>query len=84
MAFSEEVRDQAFTRSGGRCECHRQHQDLTAPHHGGRCPTTFTRHGGMWETHHIVAVSAGGSDTLSNCEVLCLACHRLTLTYGGR
>ena len=82
MAFSESVKDQAFTRSGGRCECNRQHLDLDAPHHDGRCPNTFTRHGGQWEAHHIVSVSAGGSDSLSNCEVLCLACHSLTRTYG--
>lgn len=83
MAFSETVKDQAFARSGGRCECQRQHQGLTAPHHGGRCPETFTRYG-QWEAHHKVAVSAGGSDTLSNCEALCVTCHQLTLTYGER
>jgi hypothetical protein len=79
MAFSESVKDQAFARSGGRCECHRQHLGLTAPHHGGRCPRTLTRYGGQWEAHHI---TAGGPDTLSNCEVLCLTCHQLTGTYG--
>lgn len=84
MAFSETVKAQAFTRSGGRCECQRQHQGLSASHHGGRCSTTLTRLGGRWEAHHKVAVIAGGSDTLSNCEVLCLTCHQLTLTYGGR
>jgi len=83
LAFSETVKDQAFKRSGGRCECNRQHNGLSAPHHGGRCPKTFTRYGGQWEAHHIVSVNSGGSDTLSNCEVLCLDCHKLTITYGG-
>jgi hypothetical protein len=78
MPFSETVKDQAFARSGGRCECHRDHTGENAPHHGGRCPKTFTRHA-SWEAHHI---SAGGPDTLSNCEVLCVPCHELTRSYG--
>ena len=82
MTFSETLKDQAFAGSGGRCKCRRQHDGLNAPHHGGRCPTTFTRYGSQWEAHHRVAVTAGGSDSLSNCEVLCLACHQLTRTYG--
>ena len=32
-----------------------------------------------WEAHHKVA---GGGDTLSNCEILCTPCHKLTRTYG--
>lgn len=80
MAFSETVKDEAFKRSGGRCECTRQHPGRTdAPHHGGRCARTFTRQG-SWEAHHI---TAGGPDTLSNCEALCVTCHQLTSTYGG-
>lgn len=82
MPFSETVKEQAFVRSGGRCECQRVHQGLTAPHHGGRCPKTFTRYGGQWEAHHKVAESAGGLDTLANCEVLCITCHELTRSYG--
>lgn len=83
MAFSEVTKDQAFARSGGRCECNRLHTGVTsAPHHGGRCTNTFTRHGN-WEAHHKVAVSSGGSDNLSNCEVLCVKCHQLTQTYGS-
>ncbi len=78
MAFSETVKDEAYKRSGGRCECTRQHVGKDAPHHGGRCSKTFTRHG-AWEAHHL---AAGGSDTLSNCEALCIACHELTPTYG--
>lgn len=78
MAFSEAIKDQAFARSGGRCECYREHQGLNAPHHGGRDTTTFTRHG-AWHAHHI---NANGPDTLSNCEALCVTCHQLTQTYG--
>jgi 5-methylcytosine-specific restriction endonuclease McrA len=83
MAFSETIKDQAFARSGGRCECARQHPGrLNAPHNGGRCSATFTRQG-SWEAHHKTAVAAGGSDSLSNCEALCVTCHRLTDTYGA-
>lgn len=70
MAFSEATKDAAFKRSGGRCECTRQH----GSHPRGRCTATFTRHGN-WQAHHITAVSSGGPDTLSNCEVLCVKCH---------
>lgn len=84
MGFSETVRDQAFSRSGGRCECTRSHAGIAnAPHYGGRCTRTFTRHGSQWHAHHKTSVAAGGSDNLSNCEVLCAACHELTRTYGG-
>jgi 5-methylcytosine-specific restriction endonuclease McrA len=84
MAFSELVRDQAYWRSGGRCECARLHPlALYPPHRGGRCSRTFARHGGQWEAHHRLSVAAGGSDTLANCEVLCVACHQLTASYGG-
>ena len=79
MAFSETVKDSVFARCGGRCECHREHTGQSAPHHGGRCHNTFTRHG-AWEAHHIIA---GGPDTASNCEALCQSCHVLTGTYGG-
>ncbi len=78
MPFPESIKDQAFARSGGRCECYREHTGVNAPHHGGRCPNTFSRHG-AWEAHHIVA---GGNDTLSNCEALCVTCHELTRSYG--
>ena len=80
MAFSEAVKDEVYRRCGGRCECKRMHPGKDAPHHGGRCPNTFTRHGGKWNAHHIVA---SGPDTASNCEALCLQCHYLTVTYGG-
>jgi hypothetical protein len=61
MAFSESVKDAAYKLSGGICECTRQHSGRTdAPHHGGRCTVTFSRHGN-WQAHHIISVSAGGS-----------------------
>lgn len=75
MAFSEATKDAAFKRSGGRCECTRQQHS-----HSGRCRTTVTRPGA--EYHHITAQSVGGSDGLSNCEVLCRTCHLGTASHG--
>lgn len=35
------------------------------------------------EAHHKTSVSAGGSDALSNCQILCHDCHvSTTTTYG--
>jgi len=76
MAFSESTKDDAHKRSGGQCECDRQHVGATdAPHHGGRCPTKVSRYGA--EYHHRIAVASGGDDTLGNCQVLCVKCHAL-------
>jgi 5-methylcytosine-specific restriction endonuclease McrA len=77
LAFSEATKDAAYARSGGRCECTRKdglHQGYP------RCPTRVTRHGAQY--HHKTAESVGGSDSLANCEVLCLSCHRATDSYG--
>lgn len=75
MAFSATVKAQALRRSGNRCECKRRH-----PHHLGRCSARVTMANAQF--HHITAQSVGGSDGLSNCEVLCTRCHRLTASYG--
>lgn len=77
MAFSVDTKDQAYRRAGGRCECERFH----SPHWGSRCSATFGR-SGAWHAHHKTAASVGGHDGLSNCEVLCLACHEKTDSYG--
>jgi len=77
MAFSEATKDEAFRRSRGQCECTRKEHD-----HMGRCSKTFTRYGGGWEAHHKTAQSSGGGNELSNCEILCERCHKLTETYG--
>lgn len=34
------------------------------------------------DAHHKHSVNAGGSDTLSNCQILCTDCHKATKTYG--
>jgi 5-methylcytosine-specific restriction protein A len=74
MAFSDSVVQDAWKRAGGECE---------------RCGKQLTwenncREGrGCWEAHHKTSVAAGGSDTLSNCEILCFDCHAKTRTFGG-
>jgi 5-methylcytosine-specific restriction endonuclease McrA len=53
----------------------------------GRCPNMLVwgNRGirkssiGAWETNHRVRVESGGSDVLSNCEILCWDCHSQTL-----
>lgn len=84
MAFSKETINAAWERSGGKCECAR-----ITHNHTGRCNKTlsFENRGkegawGAWEAHHKTAVSSGGADTLSNCENLCLDCHKKTRSYG--
>lgn len=72
--FPESVVDQAWTRSGEKCECTR-----TTHGHDGRCnrPLLKSSRGDRdsifcWEAHHI---SSSAGDTLSNCEILCCKCH---------
>ena len=74
MAFSENVKREAFIRAGGHCEC--CNKELVWQNHeeGER---------GAWEAHHKISVAAGGQDTLSNCKILCLDCHKKTRTYGS-
>ncbi len=76
MAFPQSVIDAVWRRSGGKCECTRK---LCG--HTGRCYKDLTAYN--WNAHHITAVSLGGDDTLSNCEALCLPCHKNTGSYGG-
>jgi hypothetical protein len=77
MEFSEKVLREAFSRSGGRCECRR----ASHKHGDQRCPRnlSWTLHGKDpegWEAH---LVKAGGPETAANCEVLCFSCfHAVT------
>ena len=73
MAFSADTIRRAFARSKGQCECSRKGHDW----HTARCPKTFTEgsQGTSWEAHHRVSVDAGGTDSLDNCEILCIRCH---------
>lgn len=85
MAFSNSVVRQAWNRADGKCECRRK-----TCRHGVRCnkQLVWENRGeeakrGAWEAHHITAVASGGLDILSNCEILCLDCHKNTGSYGS-
>lgn len=84
MAFSDYTVMKAWERSGGRCECERSSHG-----HSGRCTQKLmlNQRGNDnsiygWEAHHKIAVARGGSDVLSNCEILCISCHKKTDSYG--
>ncbi len=77
MPFSQSVIDQAFKRSGGRCECTLQHEgERAAPHHGVKCPRGFPEVWG-WQPNFKVHEDKGGKDALENCEVFCKECYQL-------
>jgi hypothetical protein len=75
MPFSDLVKLSALTRAGNRCECVRLRHT-----HAGRCTTRVSRLTAHF--HHRTAQIVGGNDTLSNCEVVCVTCHRETASYG--
>ena len=79
MAFSEETKRIVFERQGGRCgnpDCGKQLVWGNRGCNGGR---------GAWEAHHKVPVSRGGSDSPSNCIILCYDCHqRPQASYGKK
>ena len=80
MAFSREVVAEAWNRCGSRCACTR-----SAHGHTGRCPQVLRREMrskegfGGWEPGRI---DPSGSETLSNCQILCQKCHKATLSHG--
>lgn len=84
MAFSDSVVAQAWNRAGGKCECCR-----VTHGHGIPCEKQLVwknrgKDGerGAWEAHHKISVASGGTDTLPNCEIICVACHKGTGSYG--
>jgi hypothetical protein len=60
LEFAGKVKDQAFARSGGRCE-------------NKACGALLTV--GKYAYDHILPAALGGKPTLANCQVICLACH---------
>ena len=63
MAFSDEVKSQAWTRAGGKCQCTRT---TGGCRHVGRCNAPLTANN--WDAHHIQSALSGGADTLDNME----------------
>lgn len=87
MPFSEAVIRAAWQRAGGRCEC----GGSNCGHSPCRCGKVLNWNSrgddyspSGWEAHHKVPVYQGGSDTLDNCQILCIPCHKKTSSYGGR
>jgi len=79
--FPEDVVLAAWNRAVGRCECRRR----THNHPYIRCnkELVWANRGrearGAWEAHHITTQEKGGQPILSNCEILCWDCHKITL-----
>lgn len=74
MSFSQTTVKEAWEKATGHCErCHKQLVWNNRGDEGQR---------GAWEAHHRLSASHGGSDTLSNCEILCVDCHKKTRSYG--
>lgn len=74
MAFSDETIKQALKDAGNRCQCTRSRCDHPTVVGGTRCTRsgfTLANNGIKWEAHHKTAVASGGTDALSNCEILC-------------
>jgi len=78
MGFSEDVAIQAWRKAGGKCECTRSLHN----HPYGRCNKDLALENrgretgrGCWEAHHR---NSNGGDTVSNCEILCWDCHKMT------
>lgn len=84
--FPREELKKALETAGGRCECRRTNKDCLERHRYVRCPKsgfTLENQGLKWQAHHKTSQDAGGKDIASNCEILCLPCHKATRTYGG-
>ena len=71
IEFSAKTRDQAFARSGGRCEwCEA----------GVRCDAVLSS--GNVEFDHVLPLALGGESTLVNCEALCKTHHSIKTSTG--
>jgi hypothetical protein len=80
MAFSDEVIKQAWIRSGGHCECRK----ISHGHAQNMCSKEliFENQGregtGAWVAHYR---SDNGGDDLSNCEIFCWQCQKITQIF---
>lgn len=82
MPFTDITKSKALMRAEFTCECTEDGHG----HDGRRCSKPLDPQEpfeGRVEFHHIRAEADGGSDELSNCQVLCDdPCHRMTDSYG--
>ena len=66
--FSNDIVKSAWKRAHGRCEkCKKDLVWDNRDKDGQR---------GAWNAHHIIPVADGGWPVLSNCQILCLNCHK--------
>lgn len=68
--FREQTVESAWERAGGKCErCEKQLAKKNRGREGRGC----------WETHRK---NTSKGNELSNCEILCFACHANTRSFG--
>jgi hypothetical protein len=71
MAYTIDILRQAWKRSDGRCECMKSING-----HSIRCnKPLITKNKDKWEPQTL---SRDNKDTLSNCRIYCLDCHKAT------
>jgi hypothetical protein len=75
MEFSQVIKEQAYKRSGGKCECVR-----TTHGHSGRCNAKFLM---KWHIHTKSSLRAKEDLSLANSEVLCSPCHEARQLLGA-
>jgi len=76
MAFPQSVIEQAYKLSGHKCQCSRK----TCGHKG---PCYEPLDEGNWHARYKIPAIGGGTDTVSNCEILCTPCYKNAQTSGG-
>jgi hypothetical protein len=69
MAFPKIIEEAAFSRSEGKCECHREACGHPRPH-----GAPITRHEARFR--YRITGEGGDSKRLDNCQVLCSYCFR--------
>lgn len=67
LVYSDMLASLARIAAGNRCQCAN-----SACGHAGPCNAVLED--GCWRAWYRVPLGDGGSDTLDNCEVICLAC----------
>ncbi len=77
LVFSGILAALAKLAANSRCQC----EDLACGH-SGRCNAPLEEP--RLKTRYRVAPSAGGRDSVDNCEVICLACYQGTAAGGAR
>jgi hypothetical protein len=75
MAFTQQTKALALWKAADRCQCNRLGHG-----HVGRCGRPLTM--ATAQFHHKSAQRLVVDDSPSNCEALCVSCHRQTASYG--